>query len=80
RVFRYVEIVGAPEPVTLENLSALALVYPFDAEDSTCVSSDTNLNQVYKLSKNTIESLNVNVYTDSWTRERTNYEEDAYLQ
>ncbi|WP_053386210.1 family 78 glycoside hydrolase catalytic domain [Leucobacter japonicus] len=80
RVFRYVEIVGAPEPVTVENLSALALVYPFDAEDSTFVSSDTNLNQVYQLSKNTIESLNVNFYTDSWTRERTNYEADAYLQ
>lgn len=80
RVFRYVEIVGAPEPVTVENLSALALVYPFDTEDSTFVSSDSNLNQVYELSKNTIEALNVNFYTDSWTRERTNYEADAYLQ
>jgi len=80
RVFRYLEIVGAPEPVTTENLKALALVYPFDRETASFSSSDENLNQVYQLSKNTIESLNVNFYTDSWTRERINYEADGYLQ
>ncbi|PKH44294.1 Alpha-L-rhamnosidase N-terminal domain-containing protein [Nocardioides alpinus] len=80
RVFRYLEIVGATEPVTSENLKALALVYPFDREASSFTSSNENLNQVYQLSKNSIESLNVNFYTDSWTRERTNYEADGYLQ
>ena len=80
RVFRYLEIIGAPEPVTAGNLSALALVYPFDADASRFASSDDNLEQVYALSKNTIESTNLNFYTDSWTRERTNYEADAYLQ
>ncbi|WP_211225829.1 family 78 glycoside hydrolase catalytic domain [Nocardioides alkalitolerans] len=80
RVFRYVEIIGAPEAITAENLQALALVYPFDAEASRFASSSDNLNQVYALSKNTIESTNMNFYTDSWTRERTNYEADAYLQ
>ncbi|SDC87603.1 family 78 glycoside hydrolase catalytic domain [Nocardioides lianchengensis] len=80
RVFRYLEIVGATEPVTAESLKALALVYPFDQEASSFTSSDENLNQVYQLSKNSIESLNVNFYTDSWTRERTNYEADGYLQ
>ncbi len=80
RVFRYAEIVGAPEPVTAENLKALALVYPFDSDASTFSASSGNLEQVYELSKNSIESLNVNFYTDSWTRERINYEADAYLQ
>lgn len=80
RVFRYVEIVGAPEPVTAENLQALAMVYPFDAEASAFAASDQDLMDVYELSKNSIESLNLNFYTDSWTRERTNYEADAYLQ
>lgn len=80
RVFRYLEIVDAPEPVTKDNLKALALVYPFDRDASSFTSSDDNLNQVYDLSKNTIESLNLNFYTDSWTRERTNYEADGYLQ
>lgn len=80
RVFRYLEIVGAPEPVTTENLKALALVYPFDRETASFTSSNQNLNQVYQLSKNSIESLNANFYTDSWTRERRNYEADGYLQ
>ncbi|HKO89558.1 MAG TPA: family 78 glycoside hydrolase catalytic domain, partial [Polyangiaceae bacterium] len=80
RVFRYLEISGAPEPVTAENLQALALVYPFDAEAATFSASDPNLERVWQLSKNTIEAVNLNFYTDSWTRERTNYEADAYLQ
>lgn len=80
RVFRYVEIVGAPEPVTADNLKALALVYPFDASAATFTASDPNLQSVWQLSKNSIEALNVNFYVDSWTRERANYEADAYLQ
>jgi alpha-L-rhamnosidase len=80
RVFRYLEIVGAPEPVTADKLQALALVYPFDQDASFFSSSNENLNQVYQLSKNSIESLNVNFFTDSWSRERINYEADGYLQ
>ncbi|HEY5956639.1 MAG TPA: family 78 glycoside hydrolase catalytic domain [Polyangiaceae bacterium] len=80
RVFRYVEIVGAPEPVTLDNLKALALVYPFDTTAATFTASNADLQSVWQLSKNTIEALNVNFYVDSWTRERADYEADAYLQ
>ena len=80
RVFRYVEIFGAPEPITAENLEALALVYPFDESAATFRASDANLERVWQLSKNTIEAVNVNFYTDSWTRERSDYEADAYLQ
>lgn len=80
RVFRYVEIIGAPEPVTTDNIAALALVYPFDASAATFHASDPNLERVWQLSKNTIEAVAVNFYTDSWTRERANYEGDAYLQ
>jgi alpha-L-rhamnosidase len=80
RVFRYVEILGAPEPITSENVAALALVYPFDASAATFHASDANLESVWQLSKNTIEAVAVNFYTDSWTRERSDYEGDAYLQ
>lgn len=80
RTFRYVEIVGATAPVTTETLKAVALVYPFDEDASAFASSSDNLEQVYALSKNTIEATNLNFYTDSWERERTNYEADAYLQ
>ncbi|MFT4083026.1 MAG: family 78 glycoside hydrolase catalytic domain [Nocardioides sp.] len=80
RTFRYVEIVGAPEAVTADNLEAEALIYPFDEDASTFDSSDDDLNQVYALAKNTIEATNQNFYTDSYERERTDYEADAYLQ
>jgi len=80
RVFRYVEILGAPEPITPDNLAASALIYRFDAGAASFAASDPALEDVWQLSKNTIEAANVNFYTDSWTRERTNYEADAYLQ
>jgi alpha-L-rhamnosidase len=80
RVFRYVEIIGAPEPITADHLSALALVYPWSGAAPTFTASDPNLESVWQLSRNTIEAVNVNFFTDSWTRERTNYEADAYLQ
>ena len=38
------------------------------------------LNQVWQLSKNTVEATNHNLYVDSWTRERDAYEADSYLQ
>ena len=80
RVFRYVEIRNAPEPITKDNLQALALVYPFDESAARFASSNDNLNQVWQLSKNTIEATNLNLYVDSWTRERGAYEADTYLQ
>ncbi|MFT4122598.1 MAG: family 78 glycoside hydrolase catalytic domain [Microbacteriaceae bacterium] len=80
RVFRYVEVVGADEEITVDNLKALALVYPFDEDAATFTSSDDDLNAVWQLSRNSIEALDLNFYTDSWTRERTDYEADAYIQ
>ncbi|GLY74321.1 family 78 glycoside hydrolase catalytic domain [Actinoallomurus iriomotensis] len=80
RVFRYMNIVGSPVPITKDNLQALASVYPFDASAARLTSSDPNLVPVWQLSKNTIESANQNFFTDSWTRERTDYEADAYIQ
>ncbi|MEZ0577231.1 family 78 glycoside hydrolase catalytic domain [Nocardioides sp. MH1] len=80
RVFRYVQVIGAPQAVTADSLKALALVYPFDEEASTFTASDPDIVSVYDLAKNTIEALNLNFYTDSWTRERTDYEADGYLQ
>jgi alpha-L-rhamnosidase len=80
KVFRYLEIIGAPEPVTAENLKALALVYPFDRDAATLETSSDNLDAVWNLARNSIEALNVNFYVDTWTRERINYEADAYLQ
>lgn len=80
RLFRYVEVIGAPDGLGIEDFPALAQVYPFDVDGAVFESSDGALNQVWQLSKNTIEATNHNLYVDSWTRERGAYEADSYLQ
>lgn len=80
RVFRYLEVVGAPPGLTAGDFPALVQVYPFDTDGAVFSSSDDALNQVWRLSRNTVEATNHNLYVDSWTREREPYEADSYLQ
>lgn len=80
RVFRYVEVTGAPQPLTTANTAALALVYPDQPSLSAVTTSSAALNEVWQFSKNTIEALNLNLYLDSPTRERSgDYEGDDYI-
>ncbi|GAB3757383.1 family 78 glycoside hydrolase catalytic domain [Microlunatus parietis] len=79
RVFRYLEVrtlAGNPD------LEVLAAAYrsPYDTEAAAFTSADPDLDRVWRLSADTIEALNLNLYVDSWTRERLPYEADAYLQ
>ena len=80
RVFRYVEIENSPVPITAKNLQAVAELSPFDEDAATFSSSDSTLNAVWTLSRNTMEANTVDLYVDSWTRERAAYEADAYIQ
>lgn len=80
RVFRYVQVIGAPTGLTEADFKAEAYVYPFDESAGVFDSSDTSLNKVWALSRNTIEATNLNLYVDSWERERDIYEADTYLQ
>ncbi|MBM9504276.1 family 78 glycoside hydrolase catalytic domain [Actinacidiphila acididurans] len=79
RVFRYLDVIGSPVPVTTHDLQALALVYPFDESQSQLTSSNPDLVSVWQLSKDTVETTDQNFYTDSWTRERGPYEADNYI-
>ena len=80
RVFRYVEITGVRQPLTDANVAALALVYPDDPGSSGLTSSSEALNEVWEFSKHTIEDLNLDLYQDSPTRERSgDYEGDDYI-
>ena len=80
RVFRYAEVTGAPQPLTAANTAALALVYPDQPSLSALSTSSAPLNQVWQFSKDTIEALNLNLYLDSPTRERSGaYEGDDYI-
>ncbi|MGW7166851.1 family 78 glycoside hydrolase catalytic domain [Streptomyces sp. NPDC054884] len=80
RVFRYVQVIGAPTGLTEADFKAEAYLYPFDESAGVFDSSDTSLNKVWALSRNTIEATNLNLYVDSWERERDIYEADTYLQ
>lgn len=80
RVFRYVQITGAPTGLTAADLTAEAYVYPFDESAGAFDSSDASLDQVWALSRNTVEMSDQNLYVDSWERERGVYEADSYLQ
>ncbi|MFJ2953483.1 family 78 glycoside hydrolase catalytic domain [Streptomyces sp. NPDC087270] len=80
RVFRYVQITGAPTGLRAADLTAEAYVYPFDESAGTFDSSDSSLDQVWTLSRNTVEMSDQNLYVDSWERERGVYEADSYLQ
>jgi alpha-L-rhamnosidase len=80
RVFRYAEIIGAPEALNETNVSAVALRYPFNQDASSFQSSNETLNQVWEFTKNSIRDLNHDLYLDSPTRERAPYEADTYIQ
>jgi alpha-L-rhamnosidase len=80
RVFRYVEVDGAPQPLTAANAAALAITYPDQPSLSALSTSSAPLDAVWQFSKDTVESLNLNLYLDSPTRERSGaYEGDDYI-
>ena len=80
RVFRYVEVTGAPQPLTTANTAALALVYPDQPDQSSLATSSAALDQVWQFTKDSVEDLNLNLYLDSPTRERSGaYMGDDYI-
>jgi len=84
RGFRYAEIQGLPDFVTVNNinnyLTSVALRFPFCSSASSYHSSNDKLNEIWNFSKNSIRVLNHNIYVDTPTREREPYEADSYLQ
>ncbi|MFC7621891.1 family 78 glycoside hydrolase catalytic domain [Microlunatus sp. GCM10028923] len=80
RVFRYLEVRILDGTPDLTEVLAAAYRSPYDPEAAAFSSSEPDLDRVWRLSAETIEALNLNLYVDSWTRERLPYEADAYLQ
>ena len=77
--FRYCEIVGAPSSLQSEDITQLALFYPFNEDASYFNSSDETLNEVWDLCKYSMKATNAfGVYIDG-DRERKPYEADAYI-
>ncbi|GHC48733.1 LamG-like jellyroll fold domain-containing protein [Roseibacillus persicicus] len=77
--FRYVEILGSPEPITLGNVRQVVLHTPFDEDAASFVSSDSTLNAVWDLCQYSMKATSfAGVYVDG-DRERLPYEADAYI-
>ena len=77
--FRYVEIAGWTDRLTLESVVQIADHYPFDDSAAHFHSSDAVLNDVWDLCKYSIEATSfLGIYIDG-DRERKPYEADAYI-
>ncbi|NLO03921.1 MAG: alpha-L-rhamnosidase [Bacteroidales bacterium] len=79
--FRYVEIEGLKEDLTVDKVSQMALQYQFDDTSADFQSSNEKLNQIWELCKHTLKVTPfMGVYIDGGARERMPYEADAYMQ
>ncbi len=79
--FRYVEIEGLKEDLTIDKIRQMALLYQFDDTAADFKSSNDSLNQIWELCKHTLKVTPfMGVYIDGGARERMPYEADAYMQ
>lgn len=77
--FRYAEVDGAQEALSVENFTQLAFHSYWEDDTSSFKSSNDILNQVWDLCKYSIKATTFNgLYVDG-DRERIPYEADAYL-
>lgn len=77
--FRYCEIENIPEDLNPSSIFQKAVTYYFDEDESFFTSSDTVLNQVWKMSKYSMKATSFcGVYVDG-DRERIPYEADAFI-
>ncbi len=79
RVFRYAEIINAPAGFDASSIEAVVYRHPFNDEAAHFSSSDTVLNAVWELCKYSIKATAMDLYVDTHTRERRNYEGDALI-
>lgn len=77
--FKYVEIMEGCDRNVEKSLTQLSLTYPFNVNNSSFISNDIILNEVYNLSKHTIKATSfTGLYIDGY-REVKPYEADAYI-
>lgn len=77
--FRYAEVTGAPAALDHLRMRQVAVSYPFAPDASAFRSSDPGLDEVWELSRRTIQATSAfGIYVDG-TRERLPYEADALI-
>lgn len=80
RVFRYAEVHGLPDGFDPESIDGWSWLYPFDDDAAAFSSSDDVLDEIWDFSRDSLRTLNVDLYMDTPSRERRAYEADAFLQ
>jgi alpha-L-rhamnosidase len=77
--FRYAEIIGVPGELTADMIEQVVTHYPFDESESSFVSSDQTLNELWDICKYSMKATSFcGVFVDG-DRERIPYEADAYI-
>ena len=79
KTFRYIEIYADNITLTQDSIRGVALRQPFLSDKSEFDSSNELLNDIYDLTKYTIQATNQNLYVDSQSRERGSYEGDTWI-
>lgn len=77
--YRYVEISGCPAGLTTENVRGIAIRQAFSEGESSFRSENALLNQIYNLTKYSIQATNQDLMVDSQSRERGSYEGDVLI-
>lgn len=79
KCFRYVNIFNCPIDLTTDNFKSVSYRQFADKNDSFFESSSFLLNDIYDFVKYSITVTSQDLYTDSQSRERKNYEGDAFI-
>ncbi len=77
--FRVVEIMNCPVKLKTENITQVAVFYPFDDNASYFESSNKTLDRVWNFCKYSIKATSFCGYYVDGDRERRPYEADAYI-
>ncbi len=79
KTFRYVQIDNCPVSLSAGMVRGMAVRQDFSEKESSFNSSNGVLNDLYDMTKYTIQATNQDLYVDSQSRERGAYEGDVLL-
>ncbi len=79
KAYRYLNILNCPFDIACENIQSVSYRQHFNKNESFFESSNSLLNDIYDYVKYSIMVTSQDLYVDSQTRERKNYEGDALI-
>ncbi len=77
--YRYIQIDSCPVEIKADSICGLEIRTAFDEEKSSFTSDSKLLNDIYALMKHTVKVTTQDLYVDSQSRERLDYEGDLII-